>query len=801
MFPFPFSRIRSVVTGLGRDRSIARWIVRHRIMIAIAWFLAAVVLVPLSSRLEDSLAVTATIPGGESAAVTEMLMTQFASPFAQTAVLVVTGIPDPRTPAGQPVLNRIVDEVETIPGVAATLSYRDTGDAFYVADDGTGAFLIAGLDTGTESVDSILHRLRHATTVLADTLQLDAPGLRLRWTGEAALNHDIRAVGQSSADTAELRALPLTLAVLMIVFGSVTAALLPLLAGLLAIPLALGVATLLSGHWQISALLVNVVTMIGLALSIDYSLLVVHRFRQARAAGLAPQDAAVETAHRAGHTVVLSGLAVAVGFAALLAVPLIELRSVAIGGLLITIVAVLVATTLLPGVLSWLGDRTELGRIRPRFASAASGRLWSRWGGFVAKHPVAILLVAGLPVVTLAMEAPRLKLELPRGDWMPSGTDSAEAIDDLRGMGRGGVIDSLRIVLVTPHGTTVLDSSGWRALERLTTYLVDEPRIERVTSLNRLAGGDAVGAGVLNLMPEKYSRALISEDRRATLIEVTPSRQLESFEVSLLVRNLKSKEADALTGLAGTRILIGGLPEFEVEYEDAVTASFPAVVGLVLVGTLLTLMVCLRSVLIPLKALVLNLLSVAAGFGAIVILFQDGLGAGLLGLAGPTGAVYPVIPALVFCAVFGLSMDYEIFLVASVAEHRAAGIDDGSAVAAGLAQTGSLITGAAAVMIIVFGAFTLGDFLLMKMLGVALAVTVLIDATLVRTAIGPALLCIAGRWNWWPGDNARSGTSRDQFRESPVTTKRGVTAGARLRTRDPIGTGSNLGVAEKRWRK
>jgi RND superfamily putative drug exporter len=174
----------------------------------------------------------------------------------------------------------------------------------------------------------------------------------------------------------------------------------------------------------------------------------------------------------------------------------------------------------------------------------------------------------------------------------------------------------------------------------------------------------------------------------------------------------------------------------------------------------LALIVCFRSVLIPLKAVALNLLSVAAGFGAVVLVFQDGFAAGLLGLDEPLGAIFPVIPALVFCAVFGLSMDYELFLVTRVAELRRAGLSERESVAQALAGTGRVITGAAAVMIFVFAAFALGDFLLIRILGFALAATVLVDATLVRLAIGPALLVLAGRWNWWPGVRAPAGVPR-----------------------------------------
>jgi RND superfamily putative drug exporter len=734
------------------DGRLAGGVVRFRVLIALAWLAASAVLIPLADRLKDALPVTATIAGGQSAAVTKALSTRFGSPFTESVALVVTGIPNLRSPDGARLLTAIVERVSTVPGVGATLSYLDARDPFFISDDGTGAIVVVGLEIGSERLDSIMRELRRTSDAVADELRAEAPKIALRWTGESVLNHDIRAVSEEGAKAAELRALPLTFAALVVAFGTVAAALLPLAIGVLAIPLALGVAASLIGLWPMSAVLVNVVTMIGLALSIDYALLIVDRFRRAREGGCDAKQAAVEAARHSGHTVVVSGVSVAVGFAALLAVPVDELRSVAIGGLLATVVAVLLATILLPGVLSWLGAGVELGRLRRRPAGQQRGHGWLRWGCFVIRHPIVVLLVAGLPVALLATQAHRVRLELPRIEWMPGAAESTHAVHDLREIGRGGVADTVRLVFVTPPEVGVVDAAGWRGLKRLSAHLADDPRIERVTSLASVPGADLLGPHVVDRLPDRVLRSLLSRSQHEALLEVVPSRDLQPYDVSHLVRAIRSMDTAATTGVTNARVLVGGLPAFQVEYEDAIADSSLLVVGLVLLGTLAALMVGFRSVLVPIKALALNVVSVAAGLGALVLVFQDGYGTALFGLAGPAGAVYPALPPLVFCAVFGLSMDYEVFFVARVAELRRGGLADREALAEALARTGSLITGAAAVMIIVFAAFALQDFLLMKMLGFTLAVTVFIDATLVRMAIGPALLRLAGRWNWWPGD-------------------------------------------------
>jgi RND superfamily putative drug exporter len=222
------------------------------------------------------------------------------------------------------------------------------------------------------------------------------------------------------------------------------------------------------------------------------------------------------------------------------------------------------------------------------------------------------------------------------------------------------------------------------------------------------------------------------------------------------VRELRKAGAPALTGVPGATLLVGGIPALNADYETIVRDRFPSVTALVAGGTLLALLCGFRSVFAALKAVALNLLSVAASFGAMVFVFQDGHGSSFLGVPGGTGSVFPLVPIVSFAIVFGLSMDYEVFLVARVLEARRSGLSEMDAIPEGLARTAGLITSAAAIMIVVFAAFTFGDFLVVKMIGFTLAVAVLIDATLVRIVIGPALLRIAGDWNWWPGGLATS---------------------------------------------
>jgi RND superfamily putative drug exporter len=729
--------------------------------VAAAWLAFAAALIPGALHVEEHLDVAASAEGSESDLVAKELTGRFGSPFARSVILVATGIPSPAKPRGREALSAIVASIAHAPGVRRTVSYLDASDTLFLGEGGTGAFVVVGLDTLTRRPDTLIAPLRAATTRLSDTLRVRYPELSLRWTGEVALNADLRRVSAADARSAERRALPLTLLLLVLAFGSVAAAFLPVASALLAIGITLGAAALVTRVWPLSVLLQNVVTMLGLGLGTDYALLVVSRFREARAAGRDRAEAAEEAARHSGRTIALSALAVGIGFLALLAVPLNELRSIAVGGLLAVGASASFATTALPGILAWNGPGIDRGRI-PRYAGRSAER-WRRWGGFVSAHPLVVLIVFGIPVGALAFQSTRLRTELPRGDWLPRDMESALALHDLRAMRRGGVVQEINVVLELPPGVPAASDAGWSATGRLTEALARDSVVAAVRSLpslTRAGSGLLPRAALLAMVPADIRSVFESRDGGAALVQIIPREEVQGADLTSYIRRIRGLDAAAASGLPGTRLRVGGLPAFNADYEDAIGGRFFGIVAAIVGGTLLVLALGFRSLLVPIKAVALNLLSVAAAFGAVVLVFQEGHGASLLGLAGAVGGTFPAIPILVFCTVFGLSMDYEVFLVARVAEARRAGHDEHSAIAEGLARTGAIITSAAAIMVVVFGAFTLGSFLLIKMLGFALAVAVLLDAAVVRVAIGPALLALAGRWNWWPGERR----SRDRRR-------------------------------------
>ncbi len=733
---------------------LSRWpeaVVRHPWLVILFWLLAAIFLIPLARHVEDRLEVAARMPSEQAQRVHDDLQRRFRSPFTDRVLLVVEGVPLPSTPEGREALETIVRDVKKIPGVAGTLSSLDTRDSIF-AGRGGGFLVIVGLDAGGRPVEELLPGLRAATAALTAKLSPSFPKLWLGWTGEVPLNFDLRIASAADARSAELRVLPLTLVLLLLAFGGAVAAVLPLGIGVLSITLALGVAAWLSRFFTISILIQTIASMIGLGLGIDYALLTVSRFREALAKRGEGRAAAEEAARHAGWTILLSAFPVSIGFAALLMIPLSEQRSVGLAGLLVTLSALLLSVTLLPVLLSLLGRRIDSLRIRrPSPTRAAEGsQAWRRWGRRVTNRPVLALVLASAPLLLLAAQSRRLATAMPLGDWLPKGSESVRAYHALDTMGRSNLIHSLRVVLDLPPGVKLDSEEGWNAAVRLFQKLRADPRFERIQCLPAIFDRPD-GLRFLPLLSPAVRRTLEASDGGATLFESIPAARLSPREQVMLAREIRKWDVVSITGLPGAKMSVGGRPAFDADYEDVVARYFHRVVLLVVLGTFLALFAGFRSLLVAVKAVLLNLLSVGAAFGALVLVFQEGYGARWFGLDGPTGSVFPIIPVLVFCIVFGLSMDYEVILVARVAEARRGGFGESDAIAEGLARTATVITSAAAIMIAVFAGFTLGSFLPIKMLGFALSVAVLVDAIAVRMVIGPALLRLAGRWNWWPG--------------------------------------------------
>ena len=730
----------------------------RRFWVAGLVLLAVIVLLPFSFHAERHLETATRVDGSQAEVVRQELSTRFHSPFVDRVVLVANGLPAANSPEGEQALTTIVEQLRKQPGVSGVVSYLELRDSIFLGRGG-GTFVLVGLQSTDAPVESLVPMMHQQAHMLEDQLRGQYPGVKLQLTGELPLNFDIRKASADDVRRGETLVIPATLILLLIAFGSVVAAIIPLAVGEIAIATTLAITGLLGERLHLSILVQNLATMLGLGLGIDYALLMVSRFREALCAGNDGYAASVIAARQAGRTLLISASTVAIGFVALLTVPISEIRSIGLAGILVAGMSVLLTNTLVPAVLGLLGRRIDAGHLpfTPKLdvdRAAATGNRWRRWGRTIVAHPWLALLIAGTPLVLLALQAKHLDTSIPSGDWLPKSAESVQALHSLVQMDRTGIVYSMRVVIELPTESVTQTDAGWDALNRVAKQIESDPRCDRVISIATIAGGTQAN---LTDLSRETRRTFLSSDGKAALVEILPKSSLTLRQQVDWVREIRNKGAPALTGVPDATMLVGGIPALNADYETIIDSHVMPVMALVIGGTLLALLCGFRSLFAAVKAIILNLISVAASFGALVLVFQDGHGSGLLGVPGGTGSIFPLVPIVAFAIVFGLSMDYEVFLVARVLEARRAGLGELDAIPEGMARTAGLITSAAAIMIVVFAAFTFGNFLVVKMIGFTLAIAVLIDATLVRIVIGPALLRIAGDWNWWPGGLAMKG--------------------------------------------
>jgi putative drug exporter of the RND superfamily len=724
----------------------------RRFLLAGVVLAVVVALLPFSFHAERHLETATRIEGSEAGEVPQELATRFHSPFVDRVVLVIQGLPPADSEDGEKALATMEERLQNEPGVSGVVSYLDFRDPIFLGKGG-GTFILVGLASTEGPVESLVPNLHALEDSLQNQLRGRYPEVKLELTGETPLNFDIRKTSADDVRHAETLAIPATLALLLLAFGSAVAALIPVAIGQLAIASALAMAGFLALRWHLSILVQNLSTMLGLGLGIDYALLMISRFREAIATGQNKFTCSSIAARQAGRTLLISASTVAIGFLALLTVPISEIRSIGVAGSLVAGTSLLLSVTLVPALLAILGPRINAGRV-PFVASFDASRAartenrWRQWGKVVVAHPWLAIFLAGAPLLLLAAQAARLNTNVPRGDWLPSQAESVRALHTLERMDRAGIVYSLRVILELPADSIGKTDVGWNTLDRFSKRLASDPRSSRVISLTTIADSNR---SLLPNLARDTQRAFLSRDGHAALLEVLPATSVTLNDQVEWVRQLRKEGAVLLTGVPGATLRIGGIPALTADYQTIVRRRFASVLALVVGGTLLALLGGFRSLFAAVKAIALNLLSVAASFGALVLVFQEGHGIQLFRVPEGTVSVFPLVPIVAFAIVFGLSMDYEVFLVARVLEARRSGLGEMEAIPEGLARTAGLITSAAAIMIVVFAAFTFGSFLVVKMIGFTLAVAVLIDATLVRIVIGPALLRIAGDWNWWPG--------------------------------------------------
>jgi putative drug exporter of the RND superfamily len=746
----PFMRIGSAV-------------VRHSGWVLAAWLVAIALGAWGAHRLgQVTLGVEGGVPGSPSRRAGDALRADFSNPFIDPLVVAVSA-PQLKADAA-PYFHWIQDTTHVLaalPGVRKVASYADGREPRLRSADGHVSMLLVGLAaTDISARQRGVLAVRAALAPLAARLAQADPGARVAVTGGAAADLDVNTWSAAGGDRAERHALPLTLAILLLAFGTLVAAGLPLLTGLSTTTVSLGLAFVLARLMPVSNLLGNVVTMIGLAIGIDYSLLMVTHYRE-HASGSSLAERVAGTVAVAGRTISWSGLTVIIGLLGLLFSPLLETRSVGIGGALVVCVSVLAALTLLPAALFRLGPRIDwLPVLRRRPGRPGLLAFWRGLGRRVVRHPWLTLLLAGGCVLTIAAPVLRANTGFSNERWfLPQAMESRQGFDLLSALRSENASLAIYVIVSATDGKPILDPTHVRPLFAYAQQLQSDPRIASVASPVSLQKGVELDdyetlyadpAQALRDYPQ-IGELYVSHDQRAALFEVTPADHMDVTQIGALTRELAHRApAGAFT------LMVGGTPAEHNDFNDYMHRSLPRIFGFVVGATLLLLFAAFRSFLLPLKAVLMNLLAVAAGIGAVVAVFQLGWLNGLVGLEHPITAIPLEIPLLVFCLSFGLSMDYELFLLFQIQQEYRRDADNNRATVEGLAAVAPVITGAGLIMVVVFGAFVGAQLPVLKMTGLGLCVAVLVDATLIRSLIVPAVMAIAGRWNWYPGRRAGS---------------------------------------------
>jgi RND superfamily putative drug exporter len=699
---------------------LAGFLGRRRRWVVAAWVVVLVLALPIASHQTDHLTGGGfDVPGSESKAVSDSLKDDFGAKAGSIAVLLRAEDGAGRV-ARTAAVDRVrravakLDEVTLPPATArrAEISLQQKGTAMLPLHSeqssdrqiDSAATLREDLDPGTATAG--------VTTYLA--------GQPTIWAGMQELS-------KSDLSKAEAGGFPIVAIILLVVFGSLAAAALPLVLGFVSVIVTGALIYFLSLQMETSVFVTNMASMIGIGVAIDYSLFILARYREERAAGREPEAARAQALSTSGLAVAFSGLAVIVSLAGLWMVDNQALRSMALGAMTVVAVSILTAVTLLPALIAMLGDRVlpggivakVLGVFRRRGERPDREAFWARWTTRVMAHPWRAVI--GVSAVLLTLAIPLLSIETGTQALTQFPTDSDVRVgNELASQQLGGGTDPVQMV------ATFGDSSLNRADRAAVASFAR--RIEATPGVSAVAPPAFAGSDVL--------------------IQATPSTPSESDETIALVSRLSDSVVPNTELSRIATVDVGGETARSQDARSQISGSMWKIVLFVLALSYLVLMVMLRSLLLPLKAVLMNLLSIGAAFGVLVAIFQWGWFSSLLGFESQ-GALDTINVPLIFAIVFGLSMDYEVFLMSRIREHYLEHGDNERAVAEGLSTSARTISSAALIMTAVFSVFVLTGVPSIKELGLGCAVAIALDATLVRLILVPAAMKLLGSWNWW----------------------------------------------------
>jgi RND superfamily putative drug exporter len=700
-------------------RTLATWCVRHRRLVVLFWVALLVVVTLLSRAAGSNYSNSFTLPKTQSTDAIQLLQAVSPKVSGDTEQVVFQTSHGARVtdPAVMARINTMVAKLAKVPHVSNIVTPYQPQGAAHISKDGTIAFVTVTFDKQAQNLPTSLATKFVNTAQSADNHQL-----------EVSVAGQLGEASNKPSFGGTLPGVILAAVVLLLVFGSLFAMALPLISALVSLGTAVGLIGLLSHAMKMPQFATTLVLLIGLGVGVDYALFIVTRHRQGLLAGRDTEESIVEAVNTSGRAVLFAGIIVCIALLGMFALGVTFLYGLAVSAAIGVALTMIAALTLLPALLGFIGPRVMSRRQKrslatdgPRVVGLGSKGFWPRWANFVRDRPVLPAVVALIAVVLIALPFFSLRLGSSDQGNDPVGTTTRTAYDTLATGFGPGFNGPLQVVTVV-HGP-----GDQAALDRVVAAAKVQPNVA------------SVSAPVL--IPDKTGSEVAT-------FNVYPKSAPQDAATTTLINRLRNQTVPQAVAGSGLTVYVGGLTAVFVDFAHVLSSKLPLFIGLVVLLSFLLLALVFRSLVIPLISAAMNMLSIGAAFGVLVAVFQWGWLGSLLGVSR-SGPVEAFLPVMLFAILFGLSMDYQVFLVTRMHEEWLKTGDNRMAVRNGLAATGKTITAAALIMILVFGSFIFGGERVIKEFGLGLAAGILIDAVLIRMAIVPALMLLIGKANWW----------------------------------------------------
>jgi RND superfamily putative drug exporter len=693
-------------------RAFATWCTGHRKTVILSWLLALVGIGALAGTVGSDFSEEFRLPASDSQEAFDLLEHRFPAQSGDTATIVFKADEGAESPPVRRRMEQAFARIEKLPHVSEVASPYAAGGAGAISSDGRIAYATVQFDVITDKLGNgeIKQVMSEAREAGNDTLQVELGGQPIE-----------EARSEEEGDSSFAIGLLAAIAVLLITFGSLVAMGLPIVTALFALGVGLSLVSLGTHVFPTAEFAPQLAAMIGLGVGIDYALFILTRFRNGLDEGLESRDAAIAAVDTAGRAVLFAGVTVIIALMGMMLLGLSFLYGVAMATAFAVLMTMIAALTLLPALLTIAGprvDRLRIPGLGERTRSTAEDTRWFHWSRTIQRRPLVAALLSGGLLIALCIPTLSLRLGSNDAGTDPAGTTTREAYDLLAEGFGPGFNGPLSIVALLPgHNQD-------QALRELRSTLDGEEGVAHTTPVMLNPAGDT---GVF---------------------QVYPTTSPESEATTELLDHIRDDVVPPVEQSTGAQVHVGGITAIFEDFGTAIAEKLPLFIGVVVLLSALLLMTVFRSVLVPLKAIAMNLLSIGASFGLIVAVFQWGWGASLIGVDG-TGPIISFFPIFLFAIVFGLSMDYEVFLMSRIHEEWEHRRDATLAVTRGLALTGRVITAAAAIMVTVFASFMIGEDRIIKLFGLGLAAAIFIDAVIIRSVLVPALMQLFGRGAWW----------------------------------------------------